>query len=157
MRQLLTLVLLSFFMGAACNKEKLPEFYFTCKVDGKEYVPDNCANCRTAKVLRDTVFLINGNRGFETVRIGLNDKDGVQQKTYVLNGSFSGSAAYDNSPSVLDIFKTDSVRTGVLNITSVDKAQKTISGTFSFDAYNAVQNKTVKVTEGKFRLKYDTN
>jgi len=53
-----------------------------------------------------------------------------------------------------DIFRTDSLRTGQLTITTLDKANKIIAGTFYFEAFNVIQNKTVRVTEGKFRLQY---
>lgn len=81
----------------------------------------------------------------------------IQSKMYVLNGHYSGSSAYDNSPEVSDIFITDSLRIGQLTITKLDKVNKIISGSFSFVAYNVEQNKTVNVTEGKFRLQYKTN
>ena len=144
-------------LSASCNKEHLPEYYFQCKVDGKKYVPDNCANCMVAKVLKDTILLINGNKGFETVGMGLYDGTNVKIKTYLLDGNYSGSADYDNSPQVNDIFKTGSIRTGKLIITTIDKVNKIIAGTFDFEAYNAVQNKTTKISDGKFRLKYTTN
>lgn len=67
-------IILSLFVltSAQCKKNTpLPEFYFSCKVDGQEYIPNGCANCRVAKLLEDTTILINGNRGFETIGIGI--------------------------------------------------------------------------------------
>ncbi|MGN6438864.1 MAG: DUF6252 family protein [Agriterribacter sp.] len=46
------------------------------------------------------------------------------------------------------------MRTGQLIITSLDKLDRIVSGTFYFKAYNPVQDKVVNITEGKFRLPY---
>lgn len=106
-------------------------------------------------MLADTAFLLNANRYVEIIAIGLRDVP-IRQGSYTLgkNGSLA-SAIYDNSigfPS--DIFRTDSIHTGRLTITMLDKQNRIISGTFSFIAYNALQQKTVTISEGKFRLKY---
>lgn len=107
-----------------------------------------------AQVLRDTVLLLNGNAGFQTVGLGLYDGEGIETKTYILDGKTSGSADYKNATTVDDIFKTDYLRAGLLIIISIDKSNKIISGTFHFQAYNPVQDKTVNITDGKFRLQY---
>jgi len=151
---LATLALCSCFIFSKCNKEDaLGEYYFRCKIEGELYRPNNCANCERAQLLRDTVFLTNGNAGFESVLLGVAEQPSIRKGTYVLNSPRSG-AAYDNSPQVDDIFRTDSLRTGQLIITALDKTNKIVSGTFYFKAYNPVQGKTVNITEGKFRLKY---
>src|SRR5690606_18809411 len=157
MRQLILILAASFCLAAACNKEHLPEYYFKCKLDGKEYVPDNCANCRTAKVLGDTLLILGANRYVESIGIDVLEYP-LKEKTYTLKESRDASAEtadYDNTignPS--DIFRTDSLRKGQLTISTLDKANKIIAGTFYFDAFNVIQNKTVRVTEGKFRLQY---
>ena len=149
------LLLAPFFISSKCNKDDaLPEYYFRCKIDGQDYRPNSCANCMRAQILRDTVLLLNGNAGFQTIGLGLHDGGGVETKTYVLNGKVSGSADYKNATTVDDIFKTDALRTGQLIITNIDKSNKLISGTFHFQAYNPVQDKTVNITDGRFRLVY---
>ncbi|MBC7652444.1 MAG: hypothetical protein H7101_11910 [Deinococcales bacterium] len=145
------------FLFTRCNKEHLPEFYYQCNVDGQVYKPNNCANCLTCTIYRDTIFLLGANRGFEALGMGLHDINGVRAKSYVLNGQITGSADYKFSTTVNDIFRTDSSRTGVLKIEEIDSQNKIITGTFSFTAFNIVQNKIVTVTEGKFRLHYNTN
>ena len=75
------------------------------------------------------------------------DGNGIQNKPYILNGKVSGSADYKNATTVDDIFETDSLRTGQLIITSINKPNKIISGTFYFTAYNPVQDKTVNITK----------
>lgn len=159
MKYLILLLITSACAGASCNKEHLPEYYFKCKVNGQEYVPDNCANCKTADILGDTIFVLGGNRYFEGVAISVLEYP-LQQKSYTLTSKATkgyGAAFYDNtigSPS--DIFRTESFRIGQLNITTLDKSNKVIVDTFFFDA-NAMQNKTVSITEGKFRLQYKAN
>lgn len=134
----------------------LPEYYIRCKIDGLDYLPNNCANCMRAQLLGDTVFLLNANAGFESVAIGIIklDKIPIKTATYILNDNLQQNGIYDNSPEVNDIFKTDMNRTGQLIISSFDKTNKIVEGAFYFQAFNPVQNKTVNITDGKFRLKY---
>jgi hypothetical protein len=157
MRQLFLILTASFFLAASCNKEHLPEYYFKCKVNGQEYVPDNCANCRTADILGDTILILGGNRGFETLGIGINDNGGIKIGNYILNGIIGRRGDYKFSTTPNDRYFTDATHTGQLTITTLDKTNKIIAGTFYYDAYNAIQNKTIKITEGKFRLQYKTN
>jgi len=160
MKYLILILIVSACTGASCNKNHLPEYYFKCKLNGQEYVPDNCANCRTAKVLGDTLLILGANRYVESIGVDVLEYP-LKEKPYVLKerrNAAAGTADYDNtigSPS--DIFRTDSLRTGQLTITTLDKTNKIIAGTFYYDAYNAVQNKTIKITDGKFRLQYKTN
>ena len=129
-------------------------FYLKCKVDGQAYLPENCANCMTCDLIGDTVLIIGGNRGYETIGFGIKDLGAIKQISYPLNESLLHRADYDNSPIVQDRFFTDASHTGQLNITKLDKPGRIIEGNFSFIAYNAYQNKTVSVTEGIFRLKF---
>ncbi|MBC7413096.1 MAG: hypothetical protein H7331_11670 [Bacteroidia bacterium] len=140
-----------------CNKEHLPEYYYQCNVDGQVYKPNSCANCLTCTIYRDTIFLLGANRGFEALAIGIIDRNSVTATSYILNSGYANGGTYKNSTTVTDRFDTDSIRTGILNIIQVDKTNKIVEGTFSFSAYNPVQNKIITVTDGKFRLHYTTN
>ncbi|MGN6438863.1 MAG: hypothetical protein ACTHMM_20125 [Agriterribacter sp.] len=103
-------LLSSCFIFSKCNKEEaLGEFYFRCKIDGESYRPNSCANCMRAQILRDTVFILNGNAGFESVGIGIYDGRTVGKKTYTLNRIGSGGS-YNFSTTVDDIFRTDENR-----------------------------------------------
>lgn len=156
---ILLLSLFTLLTAGSCKKERLPEYYFKCKLNGQEYVPDNCANCRTANVLGDTLLIVGANRYLESIGIDVLEYP-LKENVYTLRrrrSASAGTADYDNTignPS--DIFHTDSLRTGQLTITTLDKTNKIVAGTFYFEAYNAVQNKTVKITDGFFRLKYTT-
>ena len=150
---LLPLVLLS----SSCKKDRLPKFYFQCKVDGVLYEPDNCANCNSKELIGDTVLLLGANRGNEALSIGILKRN-MAIGNYKLSSALTennGSAIYDNTiGNPADIFRTDSTRTGVINITELDRSNRIIVGTFYFDAYNIPKNKILRVTEGKFRLNY---
>jgi len=145
-------------ISASCKKNTDPDpnsFYFQCKINGQTYIP-GLGNGLTCEILADTTLLLGGNIGFESVDIGIIklDKISITVTTYILNNNLQQNGFYDNSPLVNDIYKTDSTRTGELNITTLDKANKIISGTFYFKAYNSYRNDSVSVTDGKFRLHY---
>ena len=146
-----------FMVASSCKKEHLPEYYFKCKVNGQEYIPNNCANCTQAKILEDTILIIGGNRGFETLGIGINDGSGIKSANYFLNQTLGRKGDYKFSTTPNDRYYTDSVHTGLLAISLLDKQRKIIVGTFHFQAYNPLQDKKVWITEGKFRLQYRTN
>ncbi len=110
-----------------------------------------------AKLLGDTTLLINGNAGFETILIGIINKPEIIQNSYLLNSNIANGGTYKNSTITTDRFDTDATRTGQLVITSLDKRNRIIIGTFYFQAYNPIQNKTVDISDGQFRLKYTTN
>ena len=155
---MLFFLIISCLTFSKCTKDDpLPEFYFQCKVDGVLYEPDNCANCETKEMYGDSLFSLGANSGNEALGLAIL-KHSISIGAYSLGKAIienKGTALYDNTignPS--DIFRTDSIRTGVVNITELDRTNKIIVGTFSFDAYNIPKNKIVKVTEGKFRLNY---
>ena len=155
-------LLLFFLLGftlliSGCKKDKLPTFYFQCKVDGVLYEPDNCANCNTKDMYADTIMIIGASRGNEAIGLGFM-KHNLGIGTYTLLKNITegnGTGSYDNTiGNPTDIFRTDSLRSGTINITELDKSNKIIEGSFAFDAFNISQNKIVKITQGKFRLKY---
>ena len=157
MKTLLIIIFSFMLLNSSCKKDHLPTFYFQCKVDGVLYEPDNCANCKTTELFGDSLLLLGMNVSTGGIGIAVRKQTfstgSYTFKKLLLDNNSTGS--FDNTignPS--DIFRTDSTRTGVINITELDKTNKIIVGTFSFDAFNILQNKTVRVTEGKFRLNY---
>jgi hypothetical protein len=143
---------------ATCEKNPIPDpndFYFQCKINGKTYIP-GMGNGLTCELLEDTTLLLGGNLGYESLGIGIINVTGqsIIPTTYILNDNPRQSGDYDNSPLVNDIYKTDATHTGQLTITTLDKTNKIIQGTFYFKAYNAYRSDSVSVTEGKFRLHY---
>lgn len=155
---LLLILAAGLFLQLKCRKNTEPQgYYFQCKLDGKLYIPDGfCSNCKVALLLNDTTLVLSGNRSIEIVLLGINDGQNVKEGEYVLNNVIGRRGSYKNSFTTDDRFFTDSLRTGQLIIKRLDKGKKEIEGIFSFKAFNPVQNKTVNVTEGKFKLKYTT-
>lgn len=158
MKTYLFLIIATIFIAASCNKEHKPIGDFAwCKVDGQRYEPDGWPNKNVCRIIRDTIFTFGISRGWESIGIALHDSNGISVKTYKLSNALSGNASYDNSVAVDDIFRTDPNHTGILTITYLDRVSKRIEGTFSFKAFNPVQNKMVIVSDGEFRLPYTTN
>ena len=157
MKSLLFILLTIVLLSSNCKKDHLPTFYFQCKVDGVLYKPDNCANCNTKEMYGDSLLSLGANRGNEVLGLAIL-KHNISIGTYSLGKAIienKGTALYDNTignPS--DIFRTDSIRTGIISITELDKVNEIIVGSFSFEAFNIPRNKIVKITQGKFRLKY---
>ncbi len=152
---MLFFLIISCLTFSKCAKEDpLPEFYFQCKVDGVLYEPDNCANCIGREIIGDTTLILGGNRGFKTLGVGIKDNSGIKVRQYILNEIIGRRGDYKFSTSPNDRYYTDSTHTGQLNITSLDKNSKIIEGNFQFEAFNVIQNKVVRITEGKFRLNY---
>ncbi len=161
MKHLIIISCLTIFMAASCNKNEYPEpgpndFYFRCKIDGRLYIPNSCANCMSGKLLGDTTFLVNGNAGYEALGFGIINETAqpIIVSSYILDNNPRYKGSYKFSNVYNDIFKTDSDHKGVVIITSIDKANRIIQGTFYFKAYNTYRNDSVSVTDGKFRLKY---
>ena len=104
----------------------------------------------------DTVLLLEANRGFEALGMGIIklDRIPITQSTHILDGVPQHSADYKFSTTTYDIYRTDSTHTGELFIEALDKPSKIIKGRFYFKAYNAYRNDSVNVTHGMFRLKY---
>lgn len=156
MRQLFYLLAATILLSNSCEKQdpNLAQFYIRCKIDGQDYLPNNCANCMTGQILGDTVIMLQSSRGFETVTIGVINKPKIEIAAYILNDVIASRGTYKYSTTTTDRYYTDATRTGELKITTLDKANKIVAGTFYFQAYNPVQNKTVNITNGEFRLKY---
>jgi hypothetical protein len=149
-----------------CTKEKLPEFYFRCKVDGRDFKPDNCTNCSLYEVYGDTMISIGGNMGWETVAFLAKEKVRVRQNfalqlsKFNNNTDFSvGQGTYRNGIAIplSHYYRTDSIKSGILNVMSIDRTNRIIEGNFHFTAYSPGLNRTVNVTDGKFRVRYTPN
>lgn len=145
---------------ATCEKNPIPDpngLYFRCKINGKLYIPNSCANCITSTILKDTIFILGGNSGYETLGIGINDNTQIKVTTYILSDFIGRQGDYKNSTLTNDRYFTDANHTGQLQITTLDKTNKIIEGTFYFKAYNPYRNDSISVTDGVFRLKYTIN
>lgn len=149
-------------ISASCHKNEYPESgpndsYFRCKIDGRLYIPNSCANCITCTIYKNSIFLLGGNAGYEALALGIIDKPEILKKSYYLYSNIANGGTYKNVTNTDDRYDTDSSHTGHLEITSLDKTNRIIKGIFYFKAYNSYRDDSVNITDGKFRLKYTTN
>lgn len=97
------------------------------------------------------------NRGFETIRFGINDSTGIENNKYELLNRGGMRVTYKNSTITDDYYRTQNFNPGSLSITEIDKANKTIRGSFHFVAYHSFRpNEGVIITDGSFHVKYTT-
>lgn len=143
---------------ATCRKNPTPtyDFYFQCKINGQTYIP-GLGNGLTCELLADTTLLLGGNLGYQALGIGINDTTQIKVTTYILNEIIGRRGDYKNSTLTNDRYFTDETHTGQLHITTLDKTNKIIQGTFYFKAYNSYRNDSISITDGKFRLHYITS
>jgi hypothetical protein len=154
------LALTTFAIVTSCNKTTVPDpnsFYFRCKINGQTYIPNNCANCLSFMLLEDTSLIANANAGFETIAFGINDKSGIEIKTYRLINQGGQRATYENSPLTNDYYRTQNFNPGTLTITELNKTTNTMKGVFNFVAYHSLRAKDSLIfTEGSFYVRYTT-
>lgn len=93
----------------------------------------------------------------------------IQGQTYPIvlkgNGLFDADFSYSKTtphPDYNNVFvynsfeyKTTNEYFGELTINKIDTIKLIISGTFSFDCYNAFENKISQIREGRFDIKYE--
>lgn len=104
------------------------------------------------ELTKSDVALIEGN----TYQI-VSKSNGVFDAEY----SFSTTAPYPDTNNAFIYtnheYKTNNEYIGELKILKIDSTNLIISGTFTFDSINSVDNKTAEIREGRFDLKYEPN
>ena len=160
MKRKLILILPALFFTlifATCRKDPGPitDFYFQCKINGKNYILA-LGNNITCEILADTTLLLGGNIGFQALGIGIINitEKPTKDTVFILDNNPRCGATYKNSTITYDKYDTDSLYTGQLHIIILNKINKIIQGTFHFKAYNSYRNDSVSVTDGVFRLHY---
>jgi hypothetical protein len=161
----LLFILFSLTAFTSCIKnpytKKTTGKYFHCKVDGKNYYPEQDPDFNSGKPLsakldfNDSSLLISTyNLNDEKLSFGIWDFNGIQAKTYLLNDHkpYTSSGIYDNTPLGSGQFISDTTHTGEFAITNFDKAKNLIEGKFHFKAFNELTQKTVNVSDGEFSI-----
>lgn len=156
---LFTLGIMLLFSNA-CKRKTVETYYFNCKIDGQYFEPEKQGGLGeypfTAKLLYDGIDLrIDVSKGIQNIFLWVKDSNKIISSSYQLfnTPSYYARATYDNNTST-DEFSTDSINSGFMQIQTIDKTNMTVSGTFSFAAYNPVLVDTVHITDGNFKLKY---
>jgi hypothetical protein len=125
---------------------------FKAKIDGTQWVAD-----RIAQGARMNGIINLTGLGIDRKVIAMTIMDsGVHQYTLYYDNTSLNVGAYTDSNSASSIaFSTNAGSTpgetgGFLNITSIDEANKKMSGTFGFKAKRLVDNTYRDITEGSF-------
>jgi Family of unknown function (DUF6252) len=127
------------------------------KIDGAQWVADKTA---AAARMNGRIAIAGLSIDGKTVAITLADS-GVHQYTLYFDGLNAG-AYQDSSLADITAFTSNAGSSaaetgGTLNITSIDEANKKISGTFSFKAKRETDETFRNITEGSFtNLTYST-
>jgi hypothetical protein len=133
-----------------------------CKVDGEIWLPEYSKRGLFAPDSYDVTY----SGGFYGVTLLADRKNETYISFRVYNvpvvGSYDLYKFISQDPSGYKLitralytdntgdFYTDSLHTGKVTITKLDRQKAVISGTFYFDAYNKKTGKVVKITEGRF-------
>jgi hypothetical protein len=136
------------------------------RVDGEIWKPrtnDFLSSSTSARYLKDLKTLYIGGRNTRTVtsiKIGLSQFDGTP-RTYILDSYCSslprsnancGNFSYDLYLDTGNDYWTNSLFRGKIVITKCSNF--IVSGTFEFEAQHPQTKKTLKITEGRFDLRY---
>lgn len=139
------------------------------KVDGKIRVAKNISQLDPTKgylscgySLHDKMkyFYFEGNRisdeTFQSVEIHIGNL--VDTGLFTLGGNSSlfngGSYANGTNENTARAFTTSEIDSGYIKISKIDTVKGIITGTFGFSSQYVFGNEKVKITEGRFDLKY---
>lgn len=153
------LLLVTCFVG--CKKGDKITDNFKCKVNGKVWRPANndfkYGHAAEAHLIDDgnTFFVTayqEGSRQSITISIFLGIA--IEPGTYYFKNSNNSAVLVDPSNDLK--FVTQQGYDGSLEIVSLDKVSKTVTGRFSFKALDNETNGVAEVTDGQFNLQYYT-
>jgi len=169
--QPLTLLLFGLFILNSCEpkEDALPAptteglNTFGCKIDGKVWIADGIRNDQgpAAKAIEVEFKRLSATTFYLFIHTNASTKDRVQLTlpkgvvgTNLLEDLYDKPFGiyYDNN---FKIFKTKSSNPGQVVISRLDTVNRIVSGRFAFDAEFVVSKETVKVTEGRFDVKYE--
>jgi hypothetical protein len=166
MRRLLVLTIILFaIIFSACQQEYVPDGFtttppgagaFRAKIDGVQW---EALSVKTATRQANVIVLYGSTAGNKSILLRVADS-GVHNYTFH-NQSMGNVAALTDStenPNAYTTNQWDIVGTyGNLNITAIDTARKTMSGTFSLRVYRQLDTRQHIITEGVFtNLSYST-
>jgi hypothetical protein len=153
------------------EKEKLPDVTqtgahtFGCKINGNIWIPNGVHEIYGTSIAALTAsFCVEPDRthfyilisatkdydsGPESLLIRINSD---QAGTYILNGRPDPGYHYPSSGSFGGA-ETDSLNTGKVTITKIDRINNIIAGTFEFTAFDKRNGNIYNITEGRFDAK----
>jgi hypothetical protein len=146
-------------LASGCKKYDELNYNFICKVNGDIWRPLSTdwkfGSEAEAHLIDDgkTFFVAAyqaGTRQIISFAIFL-DRD-VTTGTYYFPGTRNSAGLDDNGRNLS--FTSQKGYTGTLQILTLDKEKTTVTGKFSFRALESNTKAEIKITEGKFNLKY---
>jgi len=174
------IIILITALSNSCTKnigDKLPPLTFEgkntfgCKIDGIPWVPQGRYNWAFIEYPTSGGYYAEYNSPLVHVWIKTNDPGGyidlyiknydsynyLKPGKYLLNKNTSSrpfgygiyhsyGACWFNGKEYI----TDSLHTGWIELLKSDSVNKIVSGRFAFDAYNAIDKKIYKITDGRF-------
>ncbi len=160
----LLLILLTFTTFNSC-KEDMPQpspgIYFYCKIDGVTFKPEFKRDWSYKSIRAKYTYwqdstvslLIGADNGDKRITLLITDNEIAINKHYLLQvNSSMNSGAYTENLLGLSTHLTDSVNTGELVLTKIDKLNKIVAGQFHFTAYDSTTNEVVQITDGQFYI-----
>ncbi|WP_157585022.1 DUF6252 family protein [Runella zeae] len=136
---------------------------FGCKINGKVWIANGIRNDQgtAAKAIEVEFKQLSATTFYLFIHTNASTKDRVQLTlpkgvvgTNLLEDTYDKPFGiyYDNN---FKIFNTKSSNPGQVVISRLDTVSRIVSGRFAFDAEYIVTKETVKVTEGRFDVKYE--
>lgn len=153
-------ILLISVLAGSCKKDKV-ENNFKCKVSGVVWRPSNTdlkygKEAEAHLIDEGKTFFVSayqeGSR--QTISFAIFLDGEVAPGNYNLNG-IKNTADYEDKGANLK-FTAQSGYIGTLQILTLDKAARTVTGKFSFKALENNSKAVVDIAEGEFNLIYNT-
>lgn len=153
MKRILCLFMIALLPALSCRKLQQNQTYLECLIDGELFRACEGRGCIQATILRDSVLLLGGDRGFETISFGIFPNKKLTEGEYHL--AFPPTdAIYSPSSSPFDNYVTDDQHVGKLTIHNIDRRNVRIYCSFEFVAYSEKTGRTVRITNGKIAAPY---
>ena len=160
------------FYGCSCRKTPVePAFQnsFSCKINGVDWKPEGGTNATGGikslnidvvkysffnKINIDALRNIRDSKTgediiFEGMNFGINLE--LNNTTIINTNAFY---KFDKNNEGCSRYYSDSVPTNIVKVTELDEYAKIVKGTFEFEAASLTCKKNVRITEGKFEVKY---
>jgi hypothetical protein len=162
MKKFYLIIFIGLLALTACHKktEKIKQFYCSCKVNGKIWLPTDHNDLWMGGFqkgvnahLEDTIFTINGVDSSTSIHIYLHRKSGFIENTSYLLNEHTNASNFATYQDLNNSYFTDSTHLGHILFSHIDTKNKTIEGIFSFVG-NQKDFDSVVVTDGKFFLPY---
>jgi hypothetical protein len=129
---------------------------FGCLVDGKAWVINNIASVQSDYQLGHLSISAGVSNSVFTAVLSIDVHDSnLKEQSYSLteSGLNEDYARYYDFKLSCE-FLSDKFNSGTITISHLDEVNYIVSGTFEFDVYSNDCNRVIKVTDGRFDIRY---